>query len=96
MLGWSLIEFKEGYENSGEYRRFLTELKWGTDFLIKAHVEKYKMAGLIGDPHKDHENWLRPEDPKSPRTPSHFITDKKVSKFIRLTIFLCLATLMII
>ena len=35
MLAWSIIEFKEAYEHSREYRRYLTELKWGTDFLIK-------------------------------------------------------------
>lgn len=37
MLGWSIIEFKEAYESSREYKKFLAELKWGTDFLIRGN-----------------------------------------------------------
>ena len=73
MLSWSMIEFREAFEAAGEYEKMLKELKWGTDFLIRAHISKFEFVGLIGDPDKDHKKWVRPEDSTSPKTPTFII-----------------------
>jgi endoglucanase len=76
MLAWSIIDFKQGFERAREYNNYIQELKWGTDFLIKAHISKFEMVGLIGNPVADHKKWVRPEDPAAVPAPSYTITAK--------------------
>ena len=45
--------------------------------MIKAHISKFEMVGLIGNPEADHKKWVRPEDPDAAGTPSYTITAKK-------------------
>lgn len=37
-------------------------VKWGSDYLIKAHVAPSKLYGQVGDAYADHSYWGRPED----------------------------------
>ena len=77
MLAWSIIDFPQAYQAAGEYKKYLKELKWGTDFLIKAHINEFEMVGLIGSPNADHKQWVRPDDPDAAKTPSFTITKDK-------------------
>ena len=77
MLAWSIIDFPQAYQAAGEYKKYLKELKWGTDFLIKAHLNEFEMVGLIGSPNADHKQWVRPDDPDAAKTPSFTITKDK-------------------
>ena len=43
VLAWSMVEFQNAYENSGDWQAALDLLKWGTDYLIKAHTDKYEL-----------------------------------------------------
>ncbi|MED6185850.1 hypothetical protein PIB30_060945 [Stylosanthes scabra] len=62
MLSWSAIEFREKLANNNELQNAMYAIKWGTDYLMKAHTEAYTLFGEVGDPDSDHSCWQRPED----------------------------------
>ncbi|XP_045801869.1 endoglucanase 14-like isoform X2 [Trifolium pratense] len=68
MLSWSTIEFKNKLEEKNELENALSAIKWGTDYLMKAHQQPNTLYGEIGDPDSDHQCWERPEDMDTPRT----------------------------
>lgn len=43
-------------------------IKWGTDYLIKAHTASNVLYGKVGDGDLNHECWQRPENMTTPRT----------------------------
>ncbi|CAL5207889.1 unnamed protein product [Lathyrus oleraceus] len=68
MLSWSAIEFKDQLASKNELDNALYAIKWGTDYLIKAHPQPNVLYGENGDPDSDHQCWERPEDMETPRT----------------------------
>jgi hypothetical protein len=38
MLAWSLVEFSKGYAAAGALNSATSQLKWGADYLIRAHT----------------------------------------------------------
>ena len=46
-LAYGGITFKDAYKHSGQYDNLLDALKWGTDYFIKAHPEKYVFYGQV-------------------------------------------------
>lgn len=68
MLSWSTIEFGSKLDVKSELSNALDAIKWGTDYLIKAHAAPNVLYGEIGDGDSDHECWQRPEDMTTPRT----------------------------
>ena len=62
MLGWGLIDHKEGYIRAGEYNRALDSIRWAFDYLMACHPEKYTVHMQVGDGHADHGFWGRPEE----------------------------------
>ncbi|KAF7808229.1 endoglucanase 14-like [Senna tora] len=71
MLSWSTIEFKEKLEAKRELSNALKAIKWGTDYLMKAHNQPRVLYGQVGDVASDHACWQRPEDMTTPRTTFH-------------------------
>ncbi|GAA0166787.1 hypothetical protein LIER_21865 [Lithospermum erythrorhizon] len=76
MLSWSIIEYGKQMAASGELSNALEAVKWGTDYLIKAHPQPDVLYGEVGDGNTDHYCWQRPEDMTTSRTaykidPSH-------------------------
>jgi len=67
MLSWSTIEFKDKLRKNNELTNALESIKWGTDYLMKAHPHPNILYGEIGDPDSDHQCWQRPEDMSTPR-----------------------------
>ncbi|KAL3523993.1 hypothetical protein ACH5RR_016827 [Cinchona calisaya] len=51
----------------GELSNALDAIKWGTDYLFKAHPEPNVLYGEVGDGDSDHKCWQRPEDMTTPR-----------------------------
>ena len=43
VLAWGMSEFKSAYINSNDWEASLDLLKWGTDYLLKAHTAKYEL-----------------------------------------------------
>ena len=69
MLSWGLIEYSDGYKKVGQFDNTLDNIRWGTDYLLKAYDDKGTATtsddifwGQVGDGHKDHGYWGAPED----------------------------------
>ncbi|KAK9147284.1 hypothetical protein Scep_006041 [Stephania cephalantha] len=62
MMSWSIAEYERQMDSSGELGHALEALKWGTDYLIKAHPHPNVLFGEVGDGNTDHYCWQRPED----------------------------------
>ncbi|KAL9230952.1 hypothetical protein vseg_006235 [Gypsophila vaccaria] len=68
MMSWSAIEYGRQISKLGELGHTLEAIKWGTDYLIKAHPEPNVLYGEVGDGNTDHYCWQRPEDMTTDRT----------------------------
>jgi len=62
MMSWSILEYGRQMAASGELSHAMDAVKWGTDYLIKAHPQPYVLYGEVGDGNTDHYCWQRPED----------------------------------
>ncbi|KAL6986392.1 Endoglucanase [Sarracenia purpurea var. burkii] len=62
MMSWSIVEYGRQMAGSGELGNAMDAVKWGTDYLIKAHPQPYVLYGEVGDGNTDHYCWQRPED----------------------------------
>ncbi|XP_062146223.1 endoglucanase 6 [Alnus glutinosa] len=62
MMSWSIIEYGKQIAAGGELGHAMDAVKWGTDYLIKAHPEPDVLYGEVGDGNSDHYCWQRPED----------------------------------
>ncbi|XP_027177804.1 endoglucanase 11-like [Coffea eugenioides] len=68
MLSWSVLQYQEQVVAAGgEYSHALQAIKWGTDYLIKAHSEPHVLWVQVGDGKNDHQCWQRPEDMRNSR-----------------------------
>jgi endoglucanase len=61
MLAWGGIEYPEGYRRAGQWRYLLDAVRWGTDWLMKAHPRDRVFYAQVGDGHLDHAFWGPPE-----------------------------------
>lgn len=68
MLSWSAIDYGSQLSAANELNHALDAIKWGTDYLIKAHPHPNVLYGQVGDGDADHACWERPEDMTTPRT----------------------------
>ncbi|MGF1496821.1 MAG: glycoside hydrolase family 9 protein [Elainellaceae cyanobacterium] len=66
MLSWGVVEYLEGYEASGQLNEVLEAIKWGTDYILKAHVtdgsSTQEFWGQVGNGQTDHAYWGSAED----------------------------------
>uniref|UniRef100_A0A2P2Q363 Endoglucanase n=1 Tax=Rhizophora mucronata TaxID=61149 RepID=A0A2P2Q363_RHIMU len=62
MMSWSIIEYGKQMAANGELGHAMEAVKWGTDYLIKAHPQPNVLYGEVGDGNTDHYCWQRPED----------------------------------
>ncbi len=73
MLGWSVLEDKKAYEESGQYEYILGDIKWVTDYLIKCHPEDEVFYYQVGDGNADH-SWWGPCEVMTMNRPSYKVT----------------------
>ncbi|CAL9528869.1 Endoglucanase E-4 [Actinosynnema sp. ALI-1.44] len=57
MLAWGAVENRDAYEGSGQLRHLLSNLKWGTDWIVKAHPSPNVVYGQVGAGNPDHAWW---------------------------------------
>ncbi|XP_077995022.1 endoglucanase E-4-like [Glandiceps talaboti] len=69
VLAWGFLEFRHAYDEVEETDYMLDCLKWGTDFLLKAHTDDYELYVQLGDKDIDHKYWGRPEEMTMERPP---------------------------
>jgi endoglucanase len=67
LLAWGGIEFSEGYRRSGQWDFLLDAVRWGNDWLMKAHPEPEVFYGQVGRGDLDHAFWGAPEAMEMPR-----------------------------
>ena len=60
-LAWGGIEYYDAYKKSGQLTHLSQNLKWVTDYFLKAFVNdtpgNYVLYGQVGDGKKDHKWW---------------------------------------
>ena len=57
MLAWSFDEYQDAYDQSGQTKYLMNELKWANDYFIKCHPEDDVYYYQVGDGTKDHAFW---------------------------------------
>ncbi|MGD1952962.1 MAG: glycoside hydrolase family 9 protein [Leptolyngbyaceae cyanobacterium] len=71
LLAWGGVEYGGAYRASGQLDELMDTLRWGTDYLLRAHVSDGQttqaLYGQVGDAAIDHQYWGRPEDMTMPR-----------------------------
>ncbi|WP_371320227.1 glycoside hydrolase family 9 protein [Chengkuizengella axinellae] len=72
MLAWSVYEYKDGYIQAGQYEEILENIKWATDYFIKAHTAPNELYGQIGAGGVDHA-WWGPAEVMQMERPSYKI-----------------------
>ncbi len=75
MLSWGGLEYRAGYDKAGQWRTLLDTVRWGTDWLIKAHPAPNELYAQVGDGRLDHAYWGPPERMTMKR-PAYKITAK--------------------
>ncbi|QHZ49072.1 endoglucanase [Bacillus sp. NSP9.1] len=57
VLSWSVYEFRDAYEEAGQLEAVLDNIKWATDYFIKAHTAPNEFWGQVGNGALDHAWW---------------------------------------
>ncbi len=72
MLAWGAVENAAAYQSSGQLPFLKANLKWGNDWLLKAHPQPNVLYGQVGKGDDDHRWWGPAETMAMPR-PSYKI-----------------------
>jgi endoglucanase len=73
VLSWGVVEYRSAYSNSGQLTAALDNIKWATDYFIKAHTATNELYGQIGTGGTDHA-WWGPAEVMQMARPSYKIT----------------------
>eukprot|EP01133_Synstelium_polycarpum_P003421 gene3421-3886_t len=76
MLSWGFINAEANIEKCGMAKRYLEDIKWGTDWLIAAHTGENEFAAQVGNGELDHAFWGPPEQMTMDR-PTYMISANK-------------------
>ena len=76
VLAYGGISYSAGYEAAGEMDNLKDAIKWGTDYLLKAHVSPNEFYCQVGNGVIDHEYPGRPETMTVAR-PAYSLTPSK-------------------
>lgn len=61
LLSWGVDEYRSAYDSIGQLDEALTAIRWGTDYILKAHItdgtETQGFWGQVGDGDIDHSYW---------------------------------------
>ncbi|KAF5478188.1 hypothetical protein F2P56_004770 [Juglans regia] len=68
LLSWTAIEYKKEISSVNQLGYLRTAIRWGTNFILKAHSSPTMLYTQVGDGNSDHQCWERPEDMDTSRT----------------------------
>ncbi|KAF3632229.1 Endoglucanase 20 [Capsicum annuum] len=68
LLSWAAIEYPTQISSANQLPHLQRAIRWGTNFLIRAHTSTTTLYTQVGDGNADHQCWERPEDMDTPRT----------------------------
>lgn len=74
VLGWSLYEFKDVFDSTGNTSKMLEQLKYFTDYFLKCHPNSNIFYYQVGEGNDDHTYWGAPEQQTGKR-PSLYKAD---------------------
>lgn len=57
MLAWGAVEEQAAYQRAGQLAPLKANLRWGMDWLIKAHPQPQVLYGQVGNGNADHQWW---------------------------------------
>jgi hypothetical protein len=60
-LAWGLVQYRDAYARSGQLGRMREAIRWGTDWLMKAHPSANVFYAQVGNGGLDHSFWGAPE-----------------------------------
>lgn len=72
MLAWGAVENAAAYQSSGQMPFLKVNLKWGNDWLLKAHPQPNVLYGQVGKGDDDHR-WWGPAETMAMARPSYKI-----------------------
>jgi endoglucanase len=61
LLSWGVLEYKKAYQQTQQLELILDNIKWATDYFLKAHTKPTEFWGQVGDGDLDHKYWGPPE-----------------------------------
>ena len=73
VLAWGIVENRDGYVDSGQLDEALANLRWATDYFVRAHTAPNELYGQIGNGGADHA-WWGPAEVMQMARPSYRIT----------------------
>ena len=76
VLCWGGLQYEEGYRLAAQLEELRQTVRWGTDYLVKAHTAESELYGQVGNSELDHNQWTRPSDSTAPR-PAYKITRER-------------------
>jgi hypothetical protein len=76
LLAWGGIEYGTAYDRTSQSTALLDVIRWGTDFIIKAHPTDNVLYGQVGNGSLDHSYW-GPAETMTMARPAYAITAAK-------------------
>jgi hypothetical protein len=73
VLAWGIVDYRSAYSSAGLLTTALDELKWATDYFIKAHTAANELYIQVGSGSLDHA-WWGPAEVMQMARPSYKIT----------------------
>jgi endoglucanase len=73
MLAWGIVDYRNAYVQTGQLNTALDQLKWATDYFIKAHTAANELYGQVGAGGTDH-GWWGPAEVMQMTRPSYKIS----------------------
>jgi endoglucanase len=73
ILAWSIVDYRSAYVQTGQLETALDQLKWATDYFIKAHPTANELYGQVGNGGTDHA-WWGPAEVMQMARPSYRVT----------------------
>jgi endoglucanase len=61
LIAWGGIEYRGAYERTAQWSHLLDTIRWGTDWIMKAHASEGVFYAQVGNPRSDHSFWGPPE-----------------------------------
>jgi len=73
MLAWGIVDYRSAYTSTGQLDTALDQLKWVTDYFIKAHPTANELYGQVGNGGQDHA-WWGPAEVMQMARPAYRVT----------------------
>ncbi|KAL8170674.1 hypothetical protein V2J09_022478 [Rumex salicifolius] len=68
LLGWAAIEYEKAVTSARQMGYLREAIRWGSDFISRAHTSPTTLYTQVGDGNSDHQCWERPEDMDTQRS----------------------------